>query len=189
MLNGYLPGTIFITGLSASGKTTLGTRLHQDLLRRGYKKVILLDGEVVRRQLASQDECFGYSTEDRKAYSLELAKMARSHTSRGFIAILCAISHVKETRGKMREIVGNVMEVYLDCPVDICAARDYKGHYKKAKEGLYDNFIGITEPYQVSDDPELILDTATCDVDESAEILEKEVVDFLNNTYWIAAHR
>ncbi len=174
--------TIFITGISVSGKTTLGERLEHDLIEYGFKNVQLLDGEEVRKMILKKTGClYGYSNEDRNAVSMEILKIAIELNMKGFICIICAISHIKRTREKMRRKMGNFMEVYLDCSVETCAQRDYKGHYQKAFEGLYDNFIGVTEPYQVSENPELILDTAKNTIEECSEILFQETIRVLCN--------
>lgn len=171
--------TIFITGLSASGKSTLGAKLYDNLINNGITNVVLLDGEEVRKRLEKANKKFGYSTEDRNAYSMELANMALKHNQDGQICIICAISHVKETRLKVRNQIGAFMEVYLSCPVEVCANRDYKGNYQKAYNGLHDNFIGVTEPYQTSDHPELVLHTGEEGIDNCSEILLQQVIEFI----------
>ena len=163
------PGTIWITGLSGSGKTSLGTSLKQALQSQGVLKVELLDGDETRKKLP---RTYGYSNEDRKVVGVLVGKLAHECNQRGNIAIVCAISHVKQTRAQIREYLSpNFMEVYLDCPVNVCANRDRKGHYRKALAGEYDNFIGVTEPYQVSDHPDLILDTVNQSVAQCTDIL------------------
>jgi len=147
----------------------LGTGLKQALQSLGVLNVELLDGDETRKQLPKD---YGYSTEDRKTVGLLVGKLADECNKRGNIAIVCAISHVKQTRTQIREYLSpNFMEVYLNCPVEICADRDIKGHYHKALAGEYDNFIGVTEPYQVSEQPDLILDTVNQSVARCTDIL------------------
>ena len=86
---------------------------------------------------------------------------------------------MRAEREEIRRIMGNIMEVYLDCPVNICAERDYKGHYAKAFKGLYDNFIGVTEPYQISDHVELVLYTGRDTINDCADILLEKTKKFL----------
>jgi len=172
-------GTIFITGISASGKSTLGKRLKENLLKTGINNVKFLDGEEIRKQLAKRGKCYGYSTVERNELALEFGHMALEYNRKGMVCIICSICHCKEIRAKMREVIGNVMEVYLDCPVTICAQRDYKGNYAKAFQGLYDNFIGVTEPYQKSDNVELVLQTDKNMVDKCSQTLLEEVLAFL----------
>ncbi len=155
--------------MSGSGKTSLGTNLLQALELMGVLNVELLDGDETRRRLP---KTYGYSNEDRKTVGLLVGKLANECNRRGNVAIVCAISHVKQTRAQIREqLCPNFMEVYLDCPVEVCADRDIKGHYQKALAGEYDNFVGVTEPYQVSDKPDLILDTVNQTVAQCTDIL------------------
>ena len=95
---------------------------------------------------------------------------------------VCTIGHHRQTRERVREKIGRFFEVYLDCPVEVCAERDRNGHYAKAFAGLYDDFIGVTEPYQVSERVELVLDTDRKPVDECSAILLKEALEFLRNS-------
>ncbi len=172
-------GTIFITSIPASGKSTLGKHLKEDLIGEGIKNVKLLDGEEIRALLKKQGEYFGFSTDERNRLAIKIAEMAFEYSRKGFICIICAICHVRETRLKMRKIIGNLMEVYLDCPVNICAKRDYKGHYAKAFQGLYDNFIGVTEPYQKSNHAECILYTGRDSIKNCSDKLFKAAMKFL----------
>lgn len=179
--NSIHTGTIFITGISLSGKSTLGKHLKKDLEKKCINNVKLLDGEEIREQFAKQGKSFGYSTDERNKLALEIAHMAFEYNQEGIICIICAVCHVKETRTEMRKIIENVMEVYLDCPVNICAQRDYKGHYVKAFQGVYDNFIGVTEPYQKSDHVECILHTGRDSIEECSRRLFKSAIYFLKN--------
>ena len=172
--------TIFITGLSASGKSTLGKQLRDDLVKNGIKSVMLLDGEEIRQQLAQKGKHYGYSREERNEVALKIARIAREYNREGIISIMCSICHLKDIRQKMRNIIGDVMEVYLDCPVNICAKRDYKGQYKKAFNGQLDNFVGVTETYELSDRPELTVDTANYPREESSQMLLDRVLTFIN---------
>ena len=177
--------TIFLTGLSASGKSTLGKQLRDDLIKKGIKSVKLLDGEEIRQQFAQKGKHYGYSREERNEVALEIARMAHEYNIEGIVCIVCSICHLKCIREEMRSIIGNVMEIYLDCPVNICAKRDIKGQYANALKGKLDNFVGVTEPYELSDNPELILDTANNTIEECAHILYKHVMDFLYGKVWI----
>lgn len=172
-------GTILITGIPASGKSTLGKRLESALLGNGVSNVKFIDGEDVRKRLAEQDRHYGYSTKERNRMALEITRMVLEYNREGFICVISTICHVKETRKKMRAAIGNFMEIYLDCPVETCAKRDYKGNYQKALNGLLDNFIGVAEPYQVSEDVELVLHTDRNTVDECVDLLFKKVKEFL----------
>ncbi len=176
MNNNTSPATIWLTGLSASGKTTLGARLKKELERVGIEQVVFLDGEEARKSVGRR---YGYSTEQRSAWALEIARVAAGWNKRDFVVIVAAITHVSETRATIRTMLERYFEVYLRCPVEVCAVRDFKGHYSKALAGEYENFIGVTEPYQESDQPELILDTDELDVDTCVTLLTDHISRFL----------
>ena len=178
----FASGTVFITGISASGKTTLGQRLRDDLRRNGFKRVELLDGEVLRERLRALGRDYGYSTEDRNAVLKETASFALELNDQGYVCIVSTIAHVRKTREQIRDRIGNFMEVYLDCPVEVCAARDRKEQYAKAFAGLIDNFVGVTEPYEHSENVELALRTGEQSVEECSEVLLTETVNFLRNS-------
>lgn len=173
------PATIFITGISASGKSTLGKHLRDDLVKEGIDNVRLLDGEDLRKQLLEQGKNYGYSNEERIQAALEFARIALKYNQQGFVCILCSICHLKETRHQMRAIIGKVMEVYLDCSVAVCAERDYKGNYAKAFQGRYASFIGVTKPYQESDRVELRIATANASIKECSKKLLDAARSFL----------
>ncbi|NQU95462.1 MAG: adenylyl-sulfate kinase [Candidatus Omnitrophica bacterium] len=179
MANNNFAGTIFITGISVSGKSTLGRRLKEDLLNYGLDNVKLLDGEAVREQLEKRGKYYEYSTEDRNKVAMEIAHIALEYNMEGINCIACSICHKKKTREQMRAVIGNFMEVYLDCPVSVCAKRDYKGQYVKALQGAYKNFVGITEAYQISDHVELILNTSENTVEECLRVLSAKAKNFL----------
>lgn len=176
-------GTIFITGISASGKSTLGKCLEENLTGIGIRNIRVIDGEAIRKELVDQGEYYGYSQEERRKVSLHMAHMASAYNQEGVICIICSICHTRELRAQMRAIIGNVMEVYLDCPVSICAQRDYKGQYSKALKGACDNFIGITEPYQQSDHVELVLHTGSKSIEECSEQLFNSAIVFLSGQH------
>jgi adenylylsulfate kinase len=171
------PATIWITGISAAGKSTLGSGLCDALRAAGMNEFELLDGEEVRARLTRK---YGYSTEERNALAFVIGEMALEANEAGRVAIVCAISHVRETRQRIRTSIGRFMEVYLDCPVEVAADRDYKHQYEKALAGEIDNFIGVTEPYQASDDPELVLHTGKQSPAECLAELVKATFEFLD---------
>ena len=171
----FKPGMIWITGLSAAGKTTLAERLTDDLKRQGLEDVVLLDGEAVRDHL----RLLGYSEDDRREIAFRKAEIARKYNDAGMAVIVTGITAQRVTRQQIRRNVGRFMEVYLNCPVEVCAKRDYKGHYKKALDGTIADFVGVSMAYEVSDHPELTLDTAEQSVDECAHILLRHAMRFL----------
>ena len=172
-----IPGTIWITGVSASGKSTLGGKLFNDLKAIGVNNVKLLDGEAIREVFG---DIFGYGTNERNAILEKTIQMARECNDNGNIAIVSTISHKRAIRQKARDTITNFMEVFLDCPLEVCIERDYKGHYQKALNGEYGNFIGITESYETSDSPELVINTKSLSIVECQKLLLDEVVRFLD---------
>lgn len=180
-MNDFNPGTIFITGISASGKSTLGATLRNNLVNQDINNVKLLDGDEIRKELTARGKEFGYTVQERNRLAIEIAHMALDYNREGIICIVSSICHVKTIRKKMRGIVGNIIEVYLNCPVHICAARDYKGNYEKAFKGLHENFIGVTEPYQVSDSVELVLHTGKDNIDNCSKVLLDTTMTFLQS--------
>ena len=172
----YVCGTIWITGICASGKTTLGKRLHENLIARGIENVEFFDGEELRKKLS---RTYGYSSDDRLAAINEMTKIVCESNKNGKVAIISVLSHKRQARKIARQNINNFMEVYLNCPVNVCAKRDYKGHYKKAFAGELDNFIGVTEPYEISKSPELIINTASSSIGECSKILLDQALRFL----------
>ena len=170
-------GTIWITGLSASGKSTLGGKLFNDLKAIGVNNVKLLDGETIREELG---DTFGYGTNERNAMLEKTIQMVRECNDNGNIAIVSTISHKRAIRQRARDAITNFMEVFLDCPLEVCIERDYKGHYKKAIIGEHEGFIGITESYETSDSPELVINTKSLTIVECQKLLLDEVVRFLD---------
>jgi L-glutamine-phosphate cytidylyltransferase len=170
-----IPGTIWITGLSASGKSTLGEGLFQDLKKLEINNVKLLDGEAIREKLG---DTYGYSTHDRDAILEKTIQMAREYNENGSIVIVSTISHKRATRQKARDIISNFMEVFLDSPLEVCIERDYKGHYQKALNGEYEHFVGVTDSYETSDSPELVINTKSLSIAECQELLLDNVTIF-----------
>ena len=154
--------------------------LFKSLEQSGYSNVIFLDGESVRMKFKEQGKNFGFSNEERKRLAIEIAHLAVEYNEKGIICIISALCHLKNTRLKMREIIDNIMEVYLDCPVSICAERDYKGQYSKAFQGLISNFIGVTELYQKYENVGLVLKTSEKSIKECSKILFDATNIFLN---------
>jgi len=173
--NSIVPGTIWITGIPASGKTTLGKSLYEALLSRGISNVEWLDGEEVRKRLK---DMYGFSTDDRTEVARYVIKLVREYNAEGKVVVVSTISHRIETRSWIRSEIDRFMEVYLKCSADVCAARDYKDNYRKAFSGEYSNFPGVTEPYEESS-PELVLDTAGSSVAECSELLVARTLEFI----------
>ncbi len=147
--------TVWFTGLPCSGKSTLASMLKAHLETFGYP-VETLDGDEVRQRLTKG---LGFSKEDRDENIRRISYVAMLLTRVGAIAITAAISPYKVIRDEARTEIGNFIEVYTKCPVEICIERDIKGMYAKAIKGEIKNFTGISDPYEPPLNPEIIVET------------------------------
>jgi adenylyl-sulfate kinase len=148
--------TVWFTGLSGSGKSTIAEMLYHELAAREMK-VEILDGDVVRQNLSKG---LGFSKEDRDTNIMRIGFVADLLTRNGVVAICCPISPYKETRDACRRLIGEFVEVFVYATVDeIAEHRDPKGLYKKALAGEIKNFTGVDDPYEAPEDPELVIDT------------------------------
>lgn len=147
---------IWFTGLSLSGKTTLAEGL-VDALRRDGHRVEVLDGKVVRDELAG---FFGYSREERIKVSRLLATMARLLARHGVVPVVTSITPYEESREFNRRELGNYLEIFVDCPVETCMERDPQGLYRRAMRGDLRHFVGVDDPYELPRRPDLTVRTA-----------------------------
>lgn len=169
---------VWITGLSASGKTTLSRLLAEELKNTyNFNQVLLLDGEELRSCLKRR---YGYSAEERFAVVREIVSYVRPHLEQGRIVVVATISHLREMRLYARERLQPFMEVFLDCPMEVCAARDYKGQYLPALKGETEMFVGVTEPYESGARVELTLNTAGLTVAAAGARLTSEAIRFFS---------
>ena len=136
--------TIWFTGLSSSGKTSISQALREGLLSRGYK-VEWLDGDVVRRYLSKG---LGYSKEDRDENIRRIGFVAELLTRNGVIVLVSAISPYRAVRDEMRARIGNFVEVYVDAPLSVCQQRDINGIYRRARSGEIQHVTGFFQPPQ-----------------------------------------
>jgi adenylylsulfate kinase len=148
--------TLWFTGLSGAGKTTISEVVEKELRER-LGKVEVLDGDIVRTNLSKG---LGFSRADRDTNILRIGFVAKLLTRHGVAVIVSAISPYKEARDMVRREIGeDFIEVFVDCPVDVCARRDVKGLYKKAFAGEIEQFTGVSDPYEPPAAPELVLRT------------------------------
>ena len=148
--------TVWFTGLSGAGKSTIAEMLYHEFQARQMKTEIL-DGDVVRQNLSKG---LGFSKEDRDTNILRIGFVAELLTRNGVATICCPISPYKETRDQVRATIGEFVEVYVHATLDELAQnRDPKGLYKKALAGEIKGFTGVDDPYEVPEHPELVLDT------------------------------
>jgi adenylylsulfate kinase len=158
--------TVWFTGLSGSGKSTIAEMLFHEFQARGMKTEIL-DGDEVRKNLSKG---LGFSKEDRDTNILRIGFVANLLTRNGVATICCPISPYKEARDACREMIGEFVEVYVHATVEeIAANRDPKGLYKKALAGEITGFTGVNDPYEVPENPELEVDTLSETPEESLQ--------------------
>jgi len=160
--------TVFFTGLSGSGKSTVANALLIKLLEDGSRPVTLLDGDIVRKNLSSE---LTFSKEHRDLNIQRIGFVASEITKNGGIAICAPIAPYTSTRRLVREMIaplGGFIEVYVGTPIDVCEARDRKGLYAKARAGLIKGFTGIDDPYEEPENPEIVIDTAELTPDLAA---------------------
>lgn len=163
--------TIWFTGLSCSGKTTISKKVEEKLRERGYDKIEILDGDIIRTNLSKG---LGFSKEDRDENIKRIGFVCKLLSKNGIIAIAAAISPYRETRELIRKEIKNFVEVYCKCPMEVCIQRDVKGLYKKALKGEIKNYTGIDDPYEEPINPEIILMTDKETPEESAnKVIEK----------------
>src|SRR5918993_4810364 len=158
--------TLWFTGLSGAGKTTISEIVEKDLRRR-FGRVEVLDGDIVRTNLSKG---LGFSKEDRDTNILRIGFVAELLTRNGVATICCPISPYKETRDQVRAMIGEFVEVYVHATLDELAQnRDPKGLYKKAMAGEIKGFTGVDDPYEIPENPELVLDTMVESPEESLQ--------------------
>ncbi|RMF84539.1 MAG: adenylyl-sulfate kinase, partial [Nitrospinota bacterium] len=177
--------TVFFTGLSGAGKSTIANVLMAKLMEIGSRPVTLLDGDIVRKNLSSE---LGFSKEHRDLNIKRIGFVASEITKNRGIAICAPIAPYRSTRREVREMIsqyGGFIEVYVATPLEVCESRDRKGLYAKARAGLIKDFTGIDDPYEPPENPEVIVDTSVMSADEAAQEillhLEREGFIDVNN--------
>ena len=165
-LNNHKSVVIWFTGLSGSGKSTLAHSVEEILFSKGCRTYVL-DGDNVRHGLTSN---LGFSNEDRKENIRRIGEVTKLMMEAGLIILTAFISPFREDRIAVRNLIsdGDFIEIYCKASLETCEARDLKGLYKRARLGEIKNYTGIDSPYEVPDNPELIIDT-------DKELLEESV--------------
>lgn len=162
--------TIWFTGLSGSGKTTISQRVEQFLRDHGYK-VEVLDGDIVRTNLTKG---LGFSREDRDENIRRIGFVSHLLSRNGVFVLVSAISPYRDVRDEVRNRIGDFLEVYVNAPLEVCEERDVKGLYKKARAGEIKGFTGIDDPYEEPLNPEVECRTDLESLEESAnKVLSK----------------
>src|SRR5438067_3578653 len=147
--------TIWFTGLSGAGKSTFAWSIERHLKACG-RNVEVLDGDIVRTHLSKG---LGFSREDRNTNIQRIAFVCNLLTRNGVVSIAAAISPYREAREWARNEIGDFVEVYVKCPLEVCRQRDVKGLYKQVDEGKIKGFTGVDDPYEEPEYPELVIET------------------------------
>jgi adenylylsulfate kinase len=165
-LNGHRGCTVWLTGLSGSGKSTIAVELEKRLWERGVRAYIL-DGDNIRHGL---NKNLGFSPEDRTENIRRIGEVAKLFTDAGTVTVTAFISPYRADRDQVRALMqdGDFVEVHVDCPVEVCEQRDVKGLYKKARAGEIKEFTGISDPYEAPLHAEVVCRTDRESVTESA---------------------
>jgi len=173
--------TVWLTGLSGSGKSTIAVELEHALIENKYHAYIL-DGDNIRHGL---NKNLGFSPEDRSENIRRIGEVAKLFTDANIITIAAFISPYRADRDAVRKLLkdGKFIEVYVKCSVEVCEERDTKGLYKKARAGEVKDFTGISAPYEEPHNPELTIDSSNLSVEESTRtifnyLVEKKYVMF-----------
>jgi adenylylsulfate kinase len=162
--------TVWFTGLSGAGKTTISGAIAQ-ILKEKQCKLEILDGDIVRENLTKG---LGFSKADRDENIRRIGFVAHLLTRNGVIVLVSAISPYREIREEVREKIGDFVEVYVNAPLTVCEDRDVKGLYKKARAGEIKGFTGIDDPYEPPTNPEIECNTDQEELSQSiAKVMQK----------------
>jgi len=168
--------TVWFTGLSGAGKTTICKSVYAELLTRGYR-VEMLDADVVRKQFWPD---LGFSRVDRDENIRRIGFLAQLLTRNGIIALVAAISPYRAARNEARNKICRFLEVHVDAPLRVCEERDPKGLYRRARSGDLHSFTGIDDPYEVPLAPEIRCATAQDTVDTCRDQVVSGVLKYLS---------
>ncbi|MCB2200649.1 bifunctional sulfate adenylyltransferase/adenylylsulfate kinase [bacterium] len=175
--------TVFFTGLSGSGKSTIANALSTKLMQRGDRPLTLLDGDLVRKNLSSE---LGFSKEHRDINIRRIGWVASEITKNGGIAICAPIAPYDNIRKEVREMVaplGGFILVHVATPLEVCEERDRKGLYAKARAGIIKEFTGISDPYETPEDAEIVINTTELTPEEATH----KILVYLANQGFVAS--
>jgi adenylyl-sulfate kinase len=159
--------TLWLTGLPCSGKSTLASRLGQELQRRGHRLEIL-DGDVLRGTLCRD---LGFSKADRDENVARIGAACGVLNKLGVVAIAAVVSPYRDARARLRASLPRFVEIYVHAPLQVCIERDVKGLYARAMRGEIANFTGVGDPYEEPLAPEIVADTATMSIEQSTKYI------------------
>ena len=163
--------TLWLTGMSGAGKSTISDNVIERLRAAGAK-VELLDGDIVRTNLS---QGLGFSREDRDTNIRRIGFVSELLSRHGVIVVVAAISPYRSTREEVKGRIANFVEVFVECPIEVLAARDVKGLYKRAAAGEVGNFTGISDPYEPPVNPDVVVRTDREAVEESVDKIWREL--------------
>jgi adenylylsulfate kinase len=168
-LNGHMSANLWFTGLSGSGKSTLAHAVEERLHLMGCRTYVF-DGDNVRHGLCRD---LSFSLDDRRENLRRISEMVNLFLDAGVISLTAFISPLESDRLIAKEIIGheNIIEIFCNCPLEICEQRDVKGLYKKARAGEIKNYTGISSPYEEPTNPDLVIDTGTRPLRECVSII------------------
>jgi len=172
--NNHKSVVLWFTGFSGSGKSTLAHAIEEQLHQQGCKTFVL-DGDNIRHGLSSG---LTFSEQDRKENLRRIGEVSKLFVEAGVIVLTAFISPFREDRERVRSLMphGDFLEVYVDCPIEVCEERDVKGLYRKARAGEVKEFTGISSPYEPPEKPELTVNTEQETLEESVQ----KVLSLLN---------
>jgi sulfate adenylyltransferase len=169
--------TLFFTGLSGAGKSTIANALRVRLMEKLDRPITLLDGDIVRQNLSSE---LGFSKEHRDLNILRIGYVASEITKHRGFAICAPIAPYRATRRKVRDLISEVgafVEIHVSTSLEVCEGRDRKGLYAKARKGIIKEFTGISDPYETPERAELVIDTSLSSVEQSVETIMNMLID------------
>jgi adenylyl-sulfate kinase len=169
---------LWFTGLPCSGKTTVADKVAEVLKERG-RKVERLDGDSLRKSLSAD---LGFSKEDRQENIKRVTFISKLLSRNGIGVVTTFVSPYQDIRDKARKEVTNFIEVFVDCPLEVCKKRDVKGMYRLAETARIKNFTGVSDPYEKPKSPEIIIDTDKETIEESCQ----QILKYLKSNQYIA---
>ena len=165
--------TVWMTGLSGAGKSTIANEVEKRLFAEG-KHTMLLDGDNVRMGL---NKNLGFGEADRVENIRRVAEVSKLINDAGIIVLASFISPFHQDRRNAKEIIGDrFIEVYVSTPLEECEKRDKKGLYKKAREGALSDFTGISSPYEIPQNPDIVVDTSRHSIEESVDLVVSRII-------------
>ncbi|MFM7177642.1 MAG: adenylyl-sulfate kinase [Bacteroidota bacterium] len=172
--NGHKPCVVWFTGLSGSGKSTLANAVEQLLVAEGIHTYVL-DGDNIRHGLNSN---LDFSEAGRRENIRRIGEVSKLFVDAGIVVLTAFISPFKSDRAMVRTMVDQqeFIEVFVDCPIEVCEERDVKGLYKKARAGEISDFTGISSPFEIPEHPEIMIKTAECSINEAAALIATHVL-------------